>query len=113
VSDVRSVRVARADDVPPGRALRVDVDGAPVALTRVGERVYACGAVCGHRGGPLADGKLSGSRLTCPWHGFMYDVRTGACVFPARGEAVRSYPTRVENGDVWIDVPAGGATAAC
>jgi nitrite reductase/ring-hydroxylating ferredoxin subunit len=79
---------------------------------RVGDVVYACGAVCAHKGGPLEDGKLSGARLVCPWHGWMYDVRTGECVFPGRGARVPTHRTRVEAGEVWIETPAGGA-AAC
>ena len=104
----RLVRAARLEDLPAGRPLRVDVDGNAVVVVRAGDAVYACGAVCSHQGGPLADGKLSGTRLACPWHGWMYDVRTGDCVFPGRGARVPSYPARVDAGDVWIEVPRKG-----
>ena len=103
----RRVRAGRVDDLPPGRPTRLDVDGAPVMLVRVGEAVYACGGVCSHKGGPLADGKVSGTRVACPWHGWMYDVRTGECVFPGRGARVATYPTRVDGGEVWVELPAG------
>jgi nitrite reductase/ring-hydroxylating ferredoxin subunit len=76
-----------------------------VVLARVGEHVYACADTCPHRGGPLGEGQLTGSRLTCPWHGWMFDVRTGACLLPARGSAVATYPVRVEGDEIWIDVP--------
>jgi apoptosis-inducing factor 3 len=101
----RRVRAARLDDVPAGRPLRVDVGGAAVLVVRAGDAVYACGAVCAHKGGPLEDGKLSGTRLACPWHGWMYDVRTGDCVFPGRGARVSTFPTVVEAGDVWVEMP--------
>lgn len=104
----RRVRAGRLDDVPAGRVTRLDVDGTPVVLARVGDAVYACGAVCVHKGGPLSEGKLSGARLACPWHAWMYDVRTGECVFPGRGARVPAYPTRVEGGDVWVELPTGG-----
>jgi nitrite reductase/ring-hydroxylating ferredoxin subunit len=104
----RRVRAARLADVPAGRPLRVDVDGTAMVMVRVGDAVYACGAVCAHKGGPLEDGKLSGTRLACPWHGWMYDVRTGDCVFPARGAHVPSFPTVVDAGDVWVEMPAAG-----
>ena len=100
----RRVRAARLDDLAVGRPLRVDAAGTPVVLVRAGDAVYACGAVCAHNGGPLEDGKLSGTRLACPWHGWMYDVRTGQCVFPGRGAAVPIYPVRVENDEVWVDL---------
>ncbi len=44
-------------------------------------------------------------RLACPWHGWMYDVRTGECVLPGRGNRVASYPVRVEAGEVWVELP--------
>lgn len=105
----RRVRVARLDDLRAGRPLRVD-DAAdtPIVVVRAGDAVYACGAVCAHQGGPLDEGKLSGTRLACPWHGWMYDVRTGACLFPGRGGRVPNYPAHVDGGDVWVDVPADG-----
>lgn len=108
----RRVRAGRLADVPPDRPHPLEIDGAPLVLVRAGESVYACGAVCAHKGGPLADGKLSGTRLACPWHGWMYDVRTGACVFPGRGARVPAYATHVDgDGEVWVELPADGRPA--
>ncbi len=76
-----------------------------MVLVRVGERVYACADTCSHRGGPLHEGKLAGTRLTCPWHGWMFDVRTGQCLLPARGTAVATYPVRLDGEAVWVDLP--------
>ena len=91
-------------DLTPGQPTLVQVEGTRVVLVRVGDRVHALGDVCAHRGGPLSGGKLSGMRLACPWHGWMYDVRTGQCVFPGRGGAVPSYPVCVENAEVRVEV---------
>ena len=99
------VRAAALADLAPERLLAVTLNGTRVALVRVGERVHALADVCAHQGGPLSEGRLTGARLACPWHGWMYDVRTGRCLMPARGGAVPSYPVRVEGGDVWVDVP--------
>ena len=99
------VRAASLAEVPTGGCKLADVNGRRVVLARVGEQVYACAATCPHRGGPLGEGKLTGARLTCPWHGWMFDVRTGACLLPARGSAVATYPVRVEGDEIWIDVP--------
>lgn len=98
-------RVASLDEVPAGRPKLVELDGTRVVLARVGDAVYACGDVCSHRGGPLSEGKLNGARLACPWHGWMYDVRTGQCLFPGRGAGVPSYPVRVEAGEVLVELP--------
>jgi nitrite reductase/ring-hydroxylating ferredoxin subunit len=91
-------------DVPPGRPTLVQAEGARVVLVRVGDRVHALADACAHKGGPLSEGRLTGTRLACPWHGWMYDVRTGQCAFPGRGAAVASYPARVEHDEVWVEV---------
>jgi len=99
------VRAAALADLEPECPLAVTLNGTRVALVRVGESVHALGDVCPHQGGPLSEGRLVGGRLACPWHGWRYDVRTGDCVMPTRGGPVPSYPVRVANGDVWVDVP--------
>jgi nitrite reductase/ring-hydroxylating ferredoxin subunit len=83
----------------------VEVGGVRIVLARVGDAVYACGDVCAHRGGSLSEGKLSGTRLACPWHGWLYDVKTGQCSFPGRGAGVPAYKVRVDGSDVFVDIP--------
>ena len=99
------VRAASFDEVPTGQPMVVELHGTRVVLAKVGDRVYALGDVCAHQGGPLSEGRLSGTRLACPWHGWMYDVRTGQCAFPGRGASVASYPARVDAGQVWVEMP--------
>ena len=98
---MRDVTVAGLADVVAGTPRQVVVNGSPICLVRVGDRVHALGDTCSHQGGPLSGGKLSGHRLACPWHGWMYDVRTGQCTFPPRGTAVPTYPARIE-GDAIV-----------
>ena len=98
-------RVASLDEVPAGQPKLVELDGIRIVLARAGDLVYACGDVCTHRGGPLSEGKLNGTRLACPWHGWMYDVRTGQCVFPGRGASVPSYPVRLEADQILVELP--------
>ena len=102
---MRQVRAAALADVAPGTPHLVDADGTRVVLVRIGETIHALGDRCSHQGGPLSGGKLSGARLACPWHGWMYDVRTGQCVFPGRGAAVPSYPVTVDGDAVWVQLP--------
>src|SRR5712691_11144114 len=73
------------DDLPAGQLKLVEAGGTRVVLARVRDEVFACSDECAHQGGPLSEGRLSGARLACPWHGWMYDVRSGECVMPARG----------------------------
>jgi nitrite reductase (NADH) small subunit len=102
------VLVTRLADLAPGQLQLVAVNGSRVALARVGDHVYALGDTCPHRGGSLSVGRLTGSRLACPLHGWMFDVRTGDCVLPGRGARVPSYRVRIEAGDVWVAAEAGG-----
>ena len=99
------VRAASLDAVPAGQPTLVEAGGLRIVLVRVGDAVYACGDVCAHQGGPLSEGKLSVFRLACPWHGWIYDVRTGVCAFPGRGASVPSYPVRVDSGEIWVAIP--------
>ena len=102
---MKEIRAAALTDLTPGAPHLVVAEETRLVLVRVGERVHALGSTCSHQGGPLGDGKLAGARLTCPWHGFMFDVRTGQCLFPPRGSAVPSYPVRVEGDEVWVALP--------
>jgi nitrite reductase/ring-hydroxylating ferredoxin subunit len=98
------VRVARLDDLSADQPMLVEAEGTRIVLVRVGNAVYACDDTCSHQGGPLSEGRLSGTRLTCAWHGWMFDVRTGDCLMPSRGGRVASYPVRVDAGDIWVEL---------
>ena len=99
------VRAAALADLTPERPVSVELAGTRVALVRIGEEVFALDDACGHQGGPLGEGILKGKRLACPWHGWMYDVRSGQCIFPQRGGPVPSYPVRIAGGEVWVQLP--------
>jgi nitrite reductase (NADH) small subunit len=97
------VRVARAADVPPGTGTVVNIDGRLLALFNVGGTFYALDNTCLHRGGPVGDGDLEDTVVTCPWHGFQYDVTTGRNVFdPEVG--LETFDVRVSDGDVEVRV---------
>jgi nitrite reductase/ring-hydroxylating ferredoxin subunit len=104
---VTELRAASLAEIKPGQPILVELGGQRIVLARVGEQVHALSDTCAHRGGPLSEGKLNGFRLACPWHGWMYDVRTGQCSFPGRGASVASYPVRIDTDDVWVELPTG------
>lgn len=93
-------------DLAPGEPCLVEAEGRRIVLVRLGDQVYACGDVCPHQGGALSAGRLAGARLACPRHGWMFDVRTGDCLFPPRGRPVPSYPVRLEDGQVLVRLDA-------
>jgi nitrite reductase/ring-hydroxylating ferredoxin subunit len=101
VADERLVTVARADEIPPGELKHVEVDGAAIALANVNGEVYAVEGHCLHLQGPLGEGHLEHAVLTCPWHGWQYDVRTGLNEFD-HAIRLRTYEVRVEDGEVKV-----------
>jgi nitrite reductase (NADH) small subunit len=97
------VTVARVDDVPSGSVTTVRAGEDEIALAHVDGSFYATQAACIHLEGPLGQGRLEGAVLTCPWHGWQYDVRTGENEFD-RAIQLRTYEVRVEDGDVKVAV---------
>jgi nitrite reductase/ring-hydroxylating ferredoxin subunit len=100
-------RVATVAEIPEGTVKAIVVHDKPMALARVEGRFYAINAVCPHRGGPLAEGKLTGCVIACPWHGWTFDVRTGLPDHPG-GHSVSAYEVRVEGEDIlvgWLKRP--------
>jgi nitrite reductase/ring-hydroxylating ferredoxin subunit len=101
---MKRIRVAGVDEVPPGEARVVEAEGRALAVVNVGGAFFAIDNACGHRGGPLGEGNVEGAVLTCPWHAWRWDVRTGANV---NNPAVKlaCYPVTVENGALLVDLP--------
>ena len=97
------VKLATVGELPPGASKEVEHDGRIVALFNVGGEVSAIDGICPHQGGPLADGPLEGTTVTCPWHGWQFDVRTGKTPLGGR---VRQpvYEVKVEGQDVLVAV---------
>lgn len=96
------VTVGHASDVPEGRGATVELkDGKELALFHVGGEFYAIDNSCPHRGSPLAEGNLCGAAVECDWHGWRFDLRTGACLTHASAP-VETYEVVVEDG--WIKI---------
>ncbi|HNM77974.1 MAG TPA: non-heme iron oxygenase ferredoxin subunit [Tepidiformaceae bacterium] len=98
------VRVASATDIEAGHAHVVEAQGRRIALCNTGDGFYAIDDVCTHDGGPLDQGTLMGYRIECPRHGAQFDVRTGKVLALPAVRPVRSYKTRVENGEIEVEV---------
>lgn len=71
------VTVARTEELKPGECKVVEAKDRAFALYNVDGAFYATDNLCAHKGGPLGDGDLDGPVVTCPWHGWQYDVTTG------------------------------------
>ena len=71
------IRIADVSDCPAGSALECVAGDHMIALFNVDGSFFALDGVCPHQGGPLGKGQLQGCIVTCPWHGWQFDVRSG------------------------------------
>jgi nitrite reductase/ring-hydroxylating ferredoxin subunit/uncharacterized membrane protein len=90
------------EELPDQQPRRVDFEGTPVLLYRYDGSLYAIGAVCGHDGGPLEEGRFENYCVECPWHQSVYDLRDGRVVHGPTTYAEPSYDTRVRSGKIEI-----------
>jgi nitrite reductase (NADH) small subunit len=81
----------------------VEVNGKAIALFNVEGTVYALDNTCLHQGGPLGEGMLEGEVVTCPWHMWEYNVRSGEKVGDPSLK-VATYPVQVEGNDIKVAV---------
>ena len=96
------IRACGTGDLSDGQGRTVEVGDKEVALFNVGGRFYAIANTCPHRGGPLGEGMLKGSEVTCPWHAWTFDVTNGQFKLNAAVK-VACYKTEVVGGDVMIE----------
>ena len=97
------VKVARIADIPEGTGITVSVEGLSVAVFNITGQLYAIGNTCPHRGGPLGEGMCSDMIVTCPWHGWSYDVRSGQGVTNPHVR-VPTYKVSTEGEDVFVSL---------
>ena len=104
--ETRWWRVARAEDVPEGGVLGVEIERFPVALFKMDGEIHALEDVCTHAGAKISEGPVAEGKVTCPWHDAVFDIQTGApCGGPAFSPA-EVYSVRVTDGDVWVALPS-------
>ena len=97
------IQIAAIADCPPGERLERVAAGRIVAIYNVEGEFYALDGVCPHQGGPLGKGTLTGCIVTCPWHGWQFDVRSGQHQTSA-SVVQPGFPVRIENGFVLVEI---------
>ncbi len=97
------VKVAAVDELSPGEGKTVTVNNTYVALFNVDGTFYAIDDTCPHQGGPLGEGFLEDCIVTCPWHGWRFDVTTGVSPIVS-SLTVKKYEVKVEGNDVLVAV---------
>ena len=96
------VKVAKKGEIPDDTGKCVEVKGKEIALFKIDNKIYAIQHTCPHQGGPLAEGGIEGKVVTCPWHGWQFDVTTGECTFnPAIKQ--ETYPVKEQGEDILVE----------
>jgi len=95
------VRVTGTTDVKSGSGIVAEVGGKAIAIFNIDGTFYAIDNTCVHRGGPLGEGDVEGSIVTCPWHGWQYDVTTGICVANPAAKVER-YEVKIEGDEIKV-----------
>lgn len=99
------VFVCLADAVPPGESRAFSVAGVevPVLVTNVDGTLHATTSMCPHEDVSLEGGDLEGTRIACPGHGYLFDLRTGRCAHDP-GLRLRRYRVTVDDGRLYVDL---------
>jgi nitrite reductase/ring-hydroxylating ferredoxin subunit len=101
MNDVKFVKIANANELNHGECKVYEIEGREIALFNVNGEFFAISNTCPHRGGPLGEGFLEEGIVSCPWHGWQFDVKTGQ---NARmpGPNVKCFKVKIENGEVFV-----------
>lgn len=94
-------RVAKVAEIPDGEIRGFELNGKPVAIANQGGKFYALDGTCPHRGGPLGEGTLEGNLVTCPWHGWQFEVATGKNAIV--GPSAACFPVELRGDEVFVD----------
>jgi len=94
--------IAKLNELSEGKITPVHLEkGDIIILIKRGQEVYALDALCPHMGGPLDEGTLEGACLTCPWHGWQFDVKTGQSI-TSPGDDLKKYPLKIEGNNIYL-----------
>jgi naphthalene 1,2-dioxygenase system ferredoxin subunit len=98
------IDISAADKLPEDDVIGVQAGGKDLALYYVEGQVYASDNLCTHGHARLCDGFLEGYQIECPLHQGKFDIRDGKPMCQPVVEAIRTYPVKIENGRVFIDL---------
>jgi 3-phenylpropionate/trans-cinnamate dioxygenase ferredoxin component len=98
------VKIATAAEVPEGKAKQVTLGRRKIALFNVAGVYYAIDDVCPHKGAPLSQGEVQGSKVICPYHDAVFDLTTGTHLCPPAKCDVRTYKVQVIGDEIQVEV---------
>ena len=98
------IKLCSTDDVAAGTALKVETGDLVLAVFNVGGQFYVTDDNCTHGPGSLSEGYVEDDVVECNFHNGQFNIRTGEVVSPPCMVPVKTYPTVVEDGSVYIEV---------
>src|SRR5579864_5462212 len=101
------IPITKAENIPSRQGRAVTIDGKDLAIFNVNGRFLAVDNRCPHKGGPLSDGIVAGTTVVCPLHGWRFDLESGLAARATAPACVTVFPTRVEDGIIFVDLEAG------
>ena len=101
------VKVGSRKDITHSQMREVQVEGQKICIANIEGKYFAINNSCSHEGGPLADGKLEGNEVQCPWHQSRFDMRTGEVKAPPATEPQLTYQIKLEGDDIMIRLDSG------
>lgn len=96
-------KITTVSDVAPGSGKIFELDGNSIAVWNLNGNFFAFQNICPHRGGPVGEGEVEGTVITCPWHGWSFDITTGASPINPAAKLTR-YDVKVEGDEVKVAV---------
>jgi nitrite reductase/ring-hydroxylating ferredoxin subunit len=96
-------KVCRVDDVANGCAIKIALQNA-IAIFHVGDEFFATDDTCSHAKFSLADGYIEDAEVVCALHEARFCLRTGRVLSPPATVPLKTYPVKVENGDILVDL---------
>jgi nitrite reductase (NADH) small subunit len=100
------IRITKTENIPLREGRSVRIGDHEIAIFNLGNRFAAIDNDCPHRGGPMCDGIVSGSTVVCPLHGWKISLDSGAVLRPEVCVRVETYPVRVIDGTIAVQLPA-------
>lgn len=97
------IKAALTKDIQDGSGITVELEGKSIAVFNSNGKFYAIDNTCKHRGGPLGEGSLDGNVVTCPWHGWQFDITNGNCVTNPAGK-INGYALKIERENILIEI---------
>ena len=95
-------KVAKVSEIPNGTGKTFDIDGKNIAIFNLDDKLIAIDNVCKHKGGSLGDGELDGNTVTCPLHGWQYNVTNGECLTNPNVK-LDSYDVKVDGDTITLE----------